>query len=53
MKKGIPSLVIAAASVDDVLAISGFTIILGVIFTGDADIVALVFKVQNRCFMVK
>ena len=31
--KGIPTLVIAAASVDDVLAISGFTVLLGVTFS--------------------
>ena len=30
--QGIPTLVIAAASVDDVLAISAFTIILGITF---------------------
>ena len=32
--KGIPTLVIAAASVDDVLAISGFSILLGLAFQG-------------------
>ena len=32
--QGIPSLVIAAASMDDVLAISCFTIILGITFSG-------------------
>ncbi|KAG1694103.1 Sodium/hydrogen exchanger 9B2 [Nymphon striatum] len=31
--KGIPTLIIAAASVDDVLAISGFGIVLGITFT--------------------
>lgn len=31
-KQGIPSLVIAAASMDDVLAISCFTILLGITF---------------------
>jgi len=36
VKKGIPTLVIAAASVDDVLAISGFTILLGITF-GNTD----------------
>eukprot|EP00088_Acartia_fossae_P039215 TRINITY_DN4080_c0_g1_i4.p1 TRINITY_DN4080_c0_g1~~TRINITY_DN4080_c0_g1_i4.p1 ORF type:complete len:584 (-),score=105.68 TRINITY_DN4080_c0_g1_i4:743-2494(-) len=44
--KGIPTLVIAAASMDDVLAISAFTILLGVTFTDgeSTDIVSLVFK---------
>ena len=31
--QGIPTLVIAAAGIDDVIAISGFTIVLGVIFS--------------------
>ncbi len=31
--KGIPTLVIAAASVDDVLAISGFGVVLGIAFS--------------------
>ena len=40
--QGIPSLVIAAASMDDVLAISCFTIILGITFTGgDTGLVML------------
>ena len=40
--QGIPSLVIAAASMDDVLAISCFTIILGITFTaGDTSLVML------------
>jgi len=44
--KGIPTLVIAAASVDDVLAISAFTILLGITFAGsdNTNIVELVFK---------
>lgn len=33
LDKGIPTLVIAAASLDDVLAISGFTVMLGVTFS--------------------
>ena len=33
VNKGIPTLVIAAASVDDVLAISGFGVILGITFS--------------------
>lgn len=36
VSKGIPTLVIAAASVDDVLAISCFTILLGVTFNANA-----------------
>ena len=31
--QGIPTLVIAAASVDDVLAISGFGVVLGIAFS--------------------
>ena len=33
MTQGIPTLVIAAASVDDVLAISGFGVVLGIAFS--------------------
>lgn len=43
--KGIPTLVIAAASIDDVLAISGFTIILGITFKEQGDLVAIIFQV--------
>ena len=46
--KGIPTLVIAAASVDDVLAISGFTIILGVTFQPDASVWELVLQVGHQ-----
>ena len=42
--KGIPTLVIAAASVDDVLAISGFTILLGITFKPTQDILTVVFQ---------
>ncbi|TRY75264.1 hypothetical protein TCAL_08307 [Tigriopus californicus] len=42
--KGIPTLVMAAASVDDVLAISGFTIVLGITFSPDASLVQLAFQ---------
>ena len=42
--KGIPTLVIAAASVDDVLAISGFTILLGITFKPNQDIIAIIFQ---------
>ncbi len=44
--KGIPTLVIAAASVDDVLAISGFTILLGVTFKPDLNLAAAIFQVR-------
>ncbi|KAJ8318807.1 hypothetical protein KUTeg_003898 [Tegillarca granosa] len=37
LNKGIPTLVIAAASVDDVLAITGFGIVLGIAFAGKGD----------------
>lgn len=33
LDKGIPTLVIAAASVDDVLAITGFGVVLGITFS--------------------
>ena len=32
VEKGIPTLIIAAASIDDVLAISGFSVMLGLTF---------------------
>jgi len=41
VKKGIPTLVIAAASVDDVLAISAFTIILGITFNSQESSLAM------------
>ncbi|ELU16618.1 hypothetical protein CAPTEDRAFT_34319, partial [Capitella teleta] len=41
--KGIPTLVIAAASVDDVLAISGFGVALGIAFS-KGDLVWTIFK---------
>ncbi|KAI1299850.1 Sodium/hydrogen exchanger 9B1 [Halotydeus destructor] len=36
-EKGIPTLVIAAASVDDVLAITGFGVVLGFVFVSSSD----------------
>merc|ERR1740128_965958 len=42
VKKGIPTLVIAACSADDVVAISGFGIFLGITFNSDASITKLV-----------
>ena len=44
--KGIPTLVIAAASVDDVLAISGFTILLGITFKPDVGLAERIFQVN-------
>jgi len=41
--KGIPTLVIAACSADDVVAISGFGIFLGITFNKEAPILKLVF----------
>jgi len=49
--KGIPTLVIAASSVDDVLAISAFTIILGITFKPNADILAVAFQVFSSIFL--
>lgn len=37
VQKGIPTLVIAAASIDDVLAISGFGVCLGMIFSQEGE----------------
>ena len=44
--KGIPTLVITAASVDDVLAISGFTILLGITFKPDVGLAERIFQVN-------
>ena len=41
---GIPSLVIAASSFDDVLAITGFSVVLGLIFSSGKDSTQLVNK---------
>lgn len=49
--KGIPTLVIAAASVDDVLAISCFTIILGVTFNPSADLVSVILQGPLEAFV--
>lgn len=46
VEKGIPTLVIAASSIDDVLAISCFTVLLGVTFKPNKDIIAVVFQVH-------
>ncbi|CAL1526359.1 unnamed protein product [Lymnaea stagnalis] len=43
LEKGIPTLVIAAASIDDVLAITGFGVLLGITFS-IGDIVWTLFK---------
>ncbi|XP_054156261.1 sodium/hydrogen exchanger 9B2-like [Oppia nitens] len=42
--KGIPTLVIAAASIDDILAITGFSICLGQVFTSNESLVWTVLK---------
>lgn len=46
VSKGIPTLVMAAASVDDVLAISGFTIFLGITFSPDSSLIQLILQVR-------
>ena len=43
--KGIPTLVIASSSIDDVLEISIFTIILGITFKPDTNLTAAIFQV--------
>ncbi len=48
MAKGIPTLVIAAASVDDVLAISGFTILLGITFDPNLNLAAALLRVMTE-----
>lgn len=51
--KGIPSLVLAAASVDDVLSISGFGICLALAFSEGASCVATLYLravlIMRRC----
>uniref|UniRef100_A0A7S1KR58 Cation/H+ exchanger transmembrane domain-containing protein n=1 Tax=Percolomonas cosmopolitus TaxID=63605 RepID=A0A7S1KR58_9EUKA len=42
-RKGIPSMVLGAASLDDVLAISGFSIFLGLAFDSGTSLVLLIF----------
>jgi NhaP-type Na+/H+ or K+/H+ antiporter len=42
--KGIPTLVIAAASIDDIMAITGFSICLGQVFTSDTSMAWTVLK---------
>lgn len=49
--KGIPTLVIAAASVDDVLAISSFTIILGITFNPSADLASVLLQGPLEAFV--
>ena len=43
VKKGIPTLVIAACSADDVVAISGFGLFLGITFNTGAPMYELIF----------
>jgi len=49
--KGVPTLVIAAASVDDVLAISAFTIILGITFNPNADLASVILQGPLEAFV--
>ena len=51
MAKGIPTLVIAAASVDDVLAISCFTILLGITFNPSNDLASVVLQGPLEAFI--
>jgi hypothetical protein len=44
--QGIPTLLIAASGLDNVLAISVFTILLGIAFNPNSHIVAVVFQVK-------
>ena len=46
--KGIPTLVIAASSVDNVFAISAFTVLLGITFKPNTKIVAVIFQVTHK-----
>lgn len=41
LNKGIPTLVIAAASIDDVLAISAFSICMGIAFSGKRPVIRI------------
>lgn len=43
--KGIPTLVMAAASFDDVLAITGFGVVLGLVFTKGVSLLCLLVLV--------
>ena len=48
--KGIPTLVIAASSVDDVLAISAFTVLLGITFKPNTNLVGVILQVTRITF---
>ena len=48
---GIPTLVIAAASIDDVLAISCFTILVGIIFNPNTDLAGTVLQGPLEVFV--
>lgn len=45
MDKGIPSLLIASASIDDILAIAGFGLCVKLIFEGQKNLIYVLFKV--------
>ena len=49
--KGIPTLVIAASSVDDVLAISAFTVLLGITFKPNTNLVGVILQVTRITFL--
>ena len=49
--KGIPTLVIAASSVDDVLAISAFTVLLGITFKPNTNLVGVILQVSRITFL--
>jgi hypothetical protein len=44
--QGIPTLLIAASGLDNVLAISVFTVLLGIAFNPNTHIVSVVFQVK-------
>ena len=48
--KGIPTLVIAASSVDDVLAISAFTVLLGITFKPNTNLLGVILQVTRITF---
>ncbi|CAB4064343.1 Sodium/hydrogen exchanger 9B2 [Lepeophtheirus salmonis] len=51
VEKGIPTLVIAAASIDDVLAISGFTLCTAIIFKPSSNIQNIILQVPLEVFI--
>ena len=49
--KGVPTLVIAAASVDDVLAITGFGVLMGIAFSEGNN--SFCYPTKMRCNAIK